>query len=107
MRLTFKTDGGAAHFPGLARPIQIQTEELPGAEAVEIEQKVHAAGLFERPERDPSPTVPDGRSYLIAVEDDGRSCSVSVHDPVADPDVASLIKTLTRYQRRTLAARRA
>ena len=36
MRIEFTTEGGIAHFPGLARPVVIESNALPEAEASDL-----------------------------------------------------------------------
>lgn len=109
MRVTFKIEGGAAHFPGLARPVEIDTGDLPPDEARELEERVRAANLFE-PGRDHAPAdegaqgpVRDGRLYTITVEDDGGRRTAELRDPIEDARQSSLLALLGRYQRAILA----
>ena len=105
MRIQFKMDStGPAHFPGLARPVTVDTTELPEAEAAEAERLVRAARL---PERAPSaapraPRAPgpvDRRQYTITVEDGGQSHTVQVTEPVDDPDLDGLLRYLRAQQK--------
>ena len=109
MRVTFKTEGGVAHFPGLARPVRIDTEDLPPGEARELEEGLRAAGLLgEDPDdrRDAGASaenLPDARCHTITVERDDVRRSTRVCDPVAGPEMGSLISLLERHRRRVLA----
>lgn len=109
MRVTFKTEGGVAHFPGLARPVRIDTEDLPPGEARELEEGLRAAGLLgEDPDdrRDAGASaenLPDARCHTITVERDDERRSTRVCDPVASPKMGSLISLLERHRRRVLA----
>ncbi|MDP9474348.1 MAG: hypothetical protein M3R38_01380 [Actinomycetota bacterium] len=105
MRVTFKTEGGVAHFPGLARPVQMDTAELTPDEARELEESVRASKLLERdPDDDSSGTAArDARCHTITVEDGKDRRSARVCDPVQDPKIGSLITLLEGHRRRVLA----
>jgi hypothetical protein len=103
MRITFQSDGGFGYFPGLNRPVTVDTSELPGDEAARIEGLVRAAGFFERPAvgRTPAPGAADHRTYTISVDDGARSHTVTATDPVEDAGLSALIGHLQAEQRRT------
>jgi len=56
MRIEFMVEGGIAHFPGLARPVVIESEALPEMDAAELVRLLEAARFFERP-APPAPPV--------------------------------------------------
>ena len=101
MQITLQTDGGFGYFPGLNRPVTIDTADLPTEEAARIESKVRAAGFFERPAeaRAPAPGAADLRSYTICVDDGTRSHTITVTDPVEDASLEALISDLQAAQR--------
>jgi hypothetical protein len=102
MRITFHSDGGFGYFPGLSRPVTLDTTELPGDEAARIEGLVRAAAFFERPAegRAAAPGAADHRTYTISVDDGARAHTVTVTDPVEDPGLDALIGHLQAEQRR-------
>src|SRR5690349_10435528 len=85
MRLTFKMEGGLAAFPGLSGPVTVDTDSLPPDEARSLEQLVEACRFFEQPSAPPVAGGPDARTYTLAIEQGGRSHSLSVGDPVPEP----------------------
>lgn len=105
MRIEFSTQGGVAYFPGLAKPVVIDTSELPAEEAAAIERLVDAARLWQQPAQ-PSglPRGADLRQYTITVEDRDKRHTVRLHDPIADPALAALVSHL---QAKMKALRRA
>lgn len=112
MRVTFKTEGGVAHFPGLARPVRIDTTDLSPDEARELEEGVRSSRLLQTAAEEhnagaPSdPEVRDGRCHTITVEEGGKFRTARVCDPVEDPELGSLIALLERHRRSILAAPR-
>lgn len=109
MHLTFKIEGGAAHFPGLARPVEIHTKDLLPEEAEDLERKVRNTRLLDRPaERggggDPEPS-PDARNYVLTVRHEGRQRTVMVREPVEDEALGELLAVLRRHQRRRRTTR--
>ena len=97
MRIRFQSDGGLGYFPGLAEPVTIDTADLAPEQAARFEGLVAAADFFARPATigAPSPGAADLRHSTISVdEDEGRSHTVEVTDPVADPTLQALIDAL-------------
>ena len=104
MRVTFKTEGGVAHFPGLARPVCIDTEDLSPDEAQELEQRVRDARLFEADgaAAGRGAAARDARCHTITVEEGEDRRTARVCDPAKNPEVGSLVSLLEAHRRRTL-----
>ena len=96
MRIDFKTEGGIAHFPGLSRPVVIDSQALSEEEAAELTHLLETARFFERPTvvGEPPPGAADYRRYTITVEDGGRQHTVQLADPVEDPALQQLLRFL-------------
>jgi hypothetical protein len=96
MRVEFTTEGGIAHFPGLSRPVVIDSATLPAEEDAELKRLVEAARFFEQPTAvgAPPPGAADYRQYTITVEDNGRRHTVQLADPVEDPPLQQLLHFL-------------
>jgi hypothetical protein len=104
MRIEFQAEGGFAHFPGLSRPLILDTSE-PGLEdAARLEHLVHAARFFELPlESELAPASrasADRRSYTITVKQGETSHTIRRVEPIADPQLKSLVDYLRVMQRR-------
>ena len=96
MRIEFQTEGGLAYFPGLSRPVSINTDTLPQEEAADLARQVQAARFFDLPVQ-PRPTrrgAADYRQYTITVEEGGRQHTVQLADPITDPALQALVQTL-------------
>ena len=101
MRIEFKMEGGLAHFPGLARPVCIDSEQLSQEELVELETLVEKVRFFELPSRSAPPTkgAADYYTYTVTVEAGGRRHTVRLTDPMEDANLQRLITVLrTRAQ---------
>jgi len=96
MRIEFTTQGGIAHFPGLARPVVIDTDTLTEAEASELARLLEAARFFERPAGAVPPRrgAADCRQYTITAEGADRLHTVNVFEPVEDPALQPLLRFL-------------
>ena len=96
MRIELKTEGGIAHFPGLSRPVVIDSAALSAEDDAELRRLVEAARFFERPPTvgTPSCGAADYRRYMISVEDGGRQHTVQLVDPVEDPSLQQLLRFL-------------
>ena len=96
MRITLQTEGGIAHFPGLSRPVTIETDQLPEQEAAELRELVDAARSSGRPAQagKPPPGAADLRQYTITVESGGRSETLRMTDLGDEPDLKRLLRFL-------------
>jgi hypothetical protein len=96
MRIEFEMEGGIAHFPGLSRPVVIDSEVLSAEDTQELTHLVEAAHFFERPTvaSPPRSGSADYRQYTITVEDGGRQHSIRLADPVEDPTLQPLLRFL-------------
>jgi hypothetical protein len=96
MRVTFQTEGGIAHFPGLSQPVTIETEQLPEQEAAELRELMGAARLLDRPAQRGKAArgAADYREYTITVEAQGRRYTVRLTDPIEDPELQRLLRFL-------------
>ena len=96
MRVQFQTEGGVAFFPGLSKPVTIDSADLPKAQAAQLQQLLDSARFFDLPEA--AKTLPKGaadyRRYTITVEDGKRHHTVQLNDPVENPDLQALIEFL-------------
>ena len=96
MRIQFKMEGGIAYFPGLSKPITIDSDELPKQESDELKRLVNATRFFDLPTvtGSPSPGASDYRQYTITIEDDGKQHTVHLTDPIQDPNLQALLTYL-------------
>ena len=96
MRIQFKMEGGIAYFPGLIKPITIDSDELPKQESDELKRLVNATRFFDLPTviGTPLPGAADYRQYTITLEDNGKQHSVRLTDPIEDPNLQALLTYL-------------
>lgn len=94
MRILFETRGGFAHFPGLHRPLRIDTAKLTARQASEIESMVHAAHFFDQTGSIPPAGAADYRSYSITIEEGDRSHTIQVVESSGDHLLLALIDYL-------------
>src|SRR5687767_487826 len=91
MRVELLTEGGIAFFPGLNKPIVVDSADLPKAQASQLEKLIEDARFFDLPAA--SRAVPKGaadmRRYIITVEDGKRRHTVRLVDPIEDPHLQS------------------
>ncbi len=96
MRIQLNIDGGLAYFPGLSKPIVVDSERLPAQEADKLRQLLNAARFFDLPPalKAPAPGAADYRKYTITVDDDSKHHTVQVTDPIEDPSLRALLNYL-------------
>jgi hypothetical protein len=95
MRMQVRIEGGLARFPGLAKPIDLDTDTLPAQDAQEMRHLVTAARFFELPASIGQPLArgaADYRRYIITVDDGPAHHTVEATDPVSNPHLAALIR---------------
>lgn len=102
MRIIYQRDGGVAYFPGLSRPLRVDTSEMPAAQSSRLEQLVVDAQVFtcERPAA-PPPGAADLITYTLRVEDGRRRATLRLHDPIAAPALQALIDYLEELRAST------
>ena len=93
MRVELQTDGGIAYFPGLSKPVVVDSGDLPNEQAAQLQQLIDSAHFFELPAA--SRAMPKGaadmRSYTITVADGRRRRTVRLSDPIEDTHLQALI----------------
>jgi len=101
VRITFQSQGGIAFFPGLNRPVVIDTAQLPAGQRSKLEGLVQATRFFALP-----PTVgtkrrgaADFREYTLKVEDEVQNHTVHVTEPFENSDLEELIMALQSHAR--------
>ena len=101
MVINFESGGGFAHFPGLSRPVRIDTAEMAPEQAGRLEGLVDRARFFEQPSEvgAPPPGSADLRSYTITVQDGDRTHTVQTSDDLTDPGLRDLVEHLRTHQR--------
>ncbi|MGK9234181.1 hypothetical protein KXS07_21725 [Inquilinus limosus] len=110
MRITFAMSStGIFYSPGLAQPVVLDLSALPSEEAARIEALVRDAHVLDRPaapEGAPEGApVPDARRFTVTVDEDGRSRTLELAEPIADPALKALIRCL-QDQARALRAKK-
>lgn len=98
MRIEFKTEGGFAHFPGLSKPVVIDTDQLSQEESVKLEQLVQKARFFDLPGQVnvPRKGAADYYQYTITIQMGKQSHTIKLVDPVEDTNLNELIHFLRK-----------
>jgi hypothetical protein len=101
MIVNFESSGGFAQFPGLSRPLRIDTTQLAPEQAGQLKGLVERARFFEQPPEvgAPPPGAADLRSYTITVEEGNRKHTVQTSDALTDPALRDLLEHLRTHQR--------
>jgi hypothetical protein len=96
MRILFSMEGGIAYFPGLSRPVTIDSEQLSQQDAAELRRLVEAADFFNLPAKVGSPArgAADYRQYNVTIEDGERRHTVHATEPIGDADLRRLVEFL-------------
>ncbi len=102
MKIRFSVDGGFAALPGLARPVEIDVDSLPAAQASRLRACVDRSRFFDRAE----PVVvakgkgaADLRQYVVTVEDGGRRRTLTIPESDDDADLVALVDALQEQRR--------
>ena len=101
MHIELTTEGGIAHFPGLAKPTIIDTAQLSESDAQELARLVEAAHFFDRTVQEPAPRrgAADYQTYSISVEKGGRRHTVRTSDMTSDASLKALTSFLRAKER--------
>lgn len=105
MKVQFQTSGGIAYFPGLAKPVTIDTAQAP-QDADTLARQLAAADFFNLPSvaNSPAPRSFDAQTYTITIDDGQRRHTVQVSEPITDPNLRALVDHLRLLAMQTLRA---
>jgi hypothetical protein len=100
MNITFRMEGGIAHFPGLQRPVSIDLESLPEPQRNELSRLLELMNFFALPSERQTTPKPDCRSYVVTVRTSEQHHTVTFTDPVDNAQAQRLIALLREQARR-------
>lgn len=104
MKIYFKPEGGFGFFPGLNKPLELNSEKLPDDEANYLKQLVHEARFFNLPNQELEAAYgADQKKYTIRVEDKDRQHWIQFHDAEVNPQLHNLLTYLNQKQKETRA----
>jgi len=108
MRIELKESGGFAYVPTLAKPVGIEEERLGAEEVAELRRLVEAAKFFDLPASIgvPRPGAADYQTARLTIEDSGRSHTVQVIVPAADPALRELVARVSKIAARVRSSNR-
>jgi hypothetical protein len=100
MRVQLKMEGGLAYFPGLSKPITIDTDALPAEEVDKLKQLLNAAHFFDLPSviNTAAPGAADYHQYTLTVDDDSKHHTVRLTDPIGDSNLQALLTYLKTWR---------
>jgi len=102
MKVYFKPEGGFSFFPGLNKPLELNSEILPPDEANHLHQLIHEAQFFDLPNQEPEVTRgADQKKYTIRVEDQNQQHWIQFHDAAGNPQLHNLLNYLNQKQKET------
>ena len=98
MNINFKSDGGFSHFPGLNKPIDVNTDELSEEEAESLTKLVESAS--NESSRQFKPEIgSDKKKYTIVITDKGEKKTILMSDGESDSGLRNLLQYLLRKQK--------
>lgn len=98
MKLTLRTEGGLAYFPGLARPRVLDSTALTSQDAHELEHLLANAHIFDRSKKVDTPARgADRMRYTLMIDDGAHQYTLRVSDPVQDQHVQALLAFIKRH----------
>ena len=110
MRVTFEAPAtGVGYFPGLSKPVVIEADQLGEADARELGQLVADARFFDQPAQAgaPPPRGADQRQLTVTIEQDGRSRTLHLPEPIEDVGLRRLVRFVEDKAKAIRAAARA
>ena len=97
MKIYFKPEGGIGFFPGLNKPLELNSEKLPEEEANHLKQLVNEASFFNLSNDASKPAAgADRKKYTIKIEDEDREHRVELSDTEQDPCLQNLFNYLQK-----------
>ena len=100
MKIYFKPEGGFGFFPGLNKPLELNSEQLSPEEASHLQQLIQEASFFDLPEQQPEAKQgADQKKYTIRVEDKDQQHWIELHYATINPQLQNLLSYLHQKQR--------
>jgi environmental stress-induced protein Ves len=99
MQISLVTTGGFAYFPGLQRPIVVDTGQLNDAEERALTHLVEQANFFELPAtlNTPHPGSADYQNYTLTIRKGRRQHSVQFVDPINHDPLQALVEYVQQH----------
>jgi hypothetical protein len=96
MRIELQREGGVAFFPGLNRPIVMDTDTMSEDEANKLKELVASARIFDCPEQVGTvrPGAADYRTFTLHISDGNQQRTIKMIEPVEDVHLRALIQYL-------------
>jgi hypothetical protein len=96
MRIELQREGGIAFFPGLNRPIVMDTDTMIEEEANKLKELVTSARIFDCPLQigTARPGAADYRMFTLLITDGSQQRTIKVIEPVEDVHLRALIQYL-------------
>jgi len=93
MRITFKTEGGIAYFPGLAKPYVFDSADLGKKDAKTLQTLIENANFFALPATigKTAPGAADMQQQTLTIEDGAKSKTVKLVS-APSPEVQALFE---------------
>jgi hypothetical protein len=109
VKIEFSRSGGIAYFPGLQRPVVIDTSRLAPAECEELKRFVAAAGFFDLPGTVGSPAkgAADYQQDVVTIADGTRSHTVRILVPCDQLALRNLVQAIQRHAKAARAGPKA
>jgi hypothetical protein len=104
MNIVLKRTGGIAYFPGLAKPVEIDTEKLSSAVASELHRVIEKLHFFDLPAKVSGQSgggAADLVTYTIEIRDGARQHTVQITDPIPAETqrLVELLSSIAKAQR--------
>jgi len=108
MRVTIATEGGLAYFPGLAKPVEIDADQLDPIDAARLGDLVEAARFFDQPNQVGQAALggADLQRHTVTIEVKGRQHTVAIVEPINDAGLRDLVRFLQQRVRELRAKAR-
>jgi hypothetical protein len=98
MKIQFKRTGG---FAGMRKKYSLDTDTLPPGDKDRLLNQVRKADFFDLPGKFPVPERgADYFIYTIVIEDEGRTHSVEVSEPMLPDSLRPLVQSLADFLRK-------
>lgn len=99
MRIEYSRSGGFAYFPGLSKPITIDTSTLEPGEADRLTRLIEASHFFMLPDvvNPPPPGAADIDHYTLSVDDGQQQRTVNIYVPILNQALLELVEAVKSH----------
>lgn len=103
IKITYRREGGIAYFPGLAKPVMLDSGDLSDSDAQQLNDLLKV--VESQPRSKGVLRGADMQTYVIEIQEETSARVIRLSEPVDDPDGQALVDFLEKQKSEKSAAK--